>query len=479
MLGPETVGVRAVADEQHTADLGLDPQRGEHHLAQPELSEEMLERRLRRPPFRYEARGPGLGDRPDRAVLGRRERRRSELVVTRRCHRRDEHRRPVPGEEHESRDLGSDEPPRRAEQLGHAVVEPGRPLRCAHGLVQRLEVLQAHPLRRVGTEDHGTCGEGDDQEDRGHVVVAGERDGGERDARARQRCSGGDRGRHEHGLVQPISRAAQVSDGETRSRRNRRRDDRRDPPEWTGVILAVDDRVEDDEREAGSEGERRNPKDEGARAQTTEAHASERDCGTGELRDEELVRREHEETEDDPGLVRREGDELGPIAGVRDVQLGHCEDEEQHPELRHLRVERSREITDADVVDDDCGYRCRECENTRPPDETCPPEVAQARGCSQRFLSCDRRHVLLPPVFPAGPQCPRTVPCSRESHIPRPRHEQPLSGDRSGARSLAREALSRRSAMPLRLRAPRGSREGTDRCTSPRSRPRPPVSRQR
>ena len=304
MLGSEAVGVRAIADQEHAADLGLDPKRGQHHLAQAELSEEMLERWLRRPPLRHEACGPGLRDRPDRAVLGGRERRRSKLVVTRRRHRRDEHRRSVPGEEHEPRDLGSDEPPRRAEQLGHALVEPGRPLRRSHRLVQRLQVLQAHPLGRIGAENHGAGGEGDDQQDRGHVVVAGERDGGERDARARERRPCRDRRGHEHWLVEPIPGAAQVSDGETRSRRNRRSDDRSDPPERTGVILAVDDRVEHDEREARPECERRNPKDDCARAHAAEAHASERDRRTGELRDEELVRREHEETEYDAGLVR-------------------------------------------------------------------------------------------------------------------------------------------------------------------------------
>ena len=71
VLGPEAVRVRPVADEKHSPDLGLDAKRRQHHLPQPELVEEVLERRLRRTRLRNEARGPSLGDGPDGAVLGR------------------------------------------------------------------------------------------------------------------------------------------------------------------------------------------------------------------------------------------------------------------------------------------------------------------------------------------------------------------------------------------------------------------------
>ena len=113
--------------------------------------------------------------------------------------------------------------------------------------------------------------------------------------------------------------------------------------------------MEGDEGEARAEPERRDAEGKCAQLEAAEADPSERNGRARELRDQQLSRREQEETEHEARLVRRERDELGAVACIRDVQLGDDEDEKQHPQLRHRGIERAAKAAHAEGVDDRSG----------------------------------------------------------------------------------------------------------------------------
>jgi hypothetical protein len=326
-------------------------------------------------------------------------------------------RRGTSRQEDDAGDVRLEQLSRRDEELGDAAVGPGGASGQPHRVVESAQVEEAAPFGRVGAQQHRVRGEGDEEQDRGGVPAADERDSRQRDAGARERT--GERKRRRtretaHG---------DTSEGEALRERCERADDRgnaradecRHPARASGRPERIRDGAEGDDGERRAEGKRGEAVGDGRRLGAPQE--SEREERTDQLGAHQAGGRDEEEAEDDGRVLRVQRGELEPPLGDDGEELGREADDDERPPRNEARLERAAQRAHRDQIDPrrEQRERQRESEPSRPRAScVAHAEVRSIRadtlrpGVRRHSASCSRAPKRAPPAVEpsvAGARC--------------------------------------------------------------------------